>query len=125
MERLPPDIEDWVGQWPTDQQGQIRWFAERVGAADARITEAIKWRRLTFTVDGNWHHWLCATAVTKRGVSLMFHKGALLDDPDLLLRGEGRYLRQVPFEDAVENPGGITGLVGEAVAHQSDMLEGE
>jgi hypothetical protein len=28
MERLPPDVQDWIGQW----------FAERGGAADGGIT---------------------------------------------------------------------------------------
>lgn len=125
MEPLQPDVEDWIEQWPKDQQDQIKWLAERVRAADSGITEAIKWRRLTFTVNGNWHHWLCATAVAKRGVSLMFHKGSLLDDRRRLLRGEGRYLRQVPFEAAVSDPGGITTLVAEAIKHQTEMLDGE
>ena len=55
----------------------------------------------------------------------MFHKGSLLDDPDLLLRGEGRYLRQVPFDVAISYPDTITMLVGEAAAHQTDMLDDE
>jgi hypothetical protein len=56
-------------------------------------------------------------------VNLMFHKGALLDDPTNLLRGEGRYLRQVPHDTAVANPSEITNLVRHAVARQTDMLD--
>lgn len=83
----------------------------------------MKWRRLTFTASGNWHHWLCAIAATSNGVSLMFHKGALLDDPARLLRGEGRYLRQVPHPEAMAHPGEIGDLVHQALARQTDMLD--
>jgi len=56
-------------------------------------------------------------------VSLVFHKGALLDDPAGLLEGEGRYLRQVPHDKAAKDPGAVTGLVRQAIARQTDMLD--
>jgi hypothetical protein len=96
-------------------------LADRVHAADPRMSEAVKWRRLTFTVDDNWHHWLCAVAVGKQGVSLMFHKGALLDDPQQVLEGEGRYLRRIPFDVAVRNPQAVTACVRQAIVHQTDL----
>ena len=98
-------------------------LADLVRAAGEHLDEAVKWRRLTFTAGGDWHHWLCAIAVTARGVNLMFHKGALLDDPARLLRGEGRYLRQIPYADAVEHPNEVHALVRAAVARQTDMLD--
>jgi hypothetical protein len=79
MPDRPVAVDAWIGQWPTGTQARIRWMTEQVHAADPRIAEAIKWRRLTFTVEADWHHWLCAVAVTERGVNLMFHKGALLE----------------------------------------------
>jgi hypothetical protein len=118
----PTTVDDWIEQWPTESQVQVRWLAEHVHAADTRIAAAIKWHRLTFTVDDNWHHWLCAIAVTKRGVNLMFHKGALLADPHARLRGEGRYLRQLTYADAVTHPGDVAELVREAIAHQTELL---
>jgi hypothetical protein len=123
MGRHAPDIEAWISGWDAAEQAAVRWFADKVHEADPRISEAIKWRRLTFTVQGNWHHWLCAVGVTRRGVSLMLHKGALLHDPEALLVGEGRYLRQLPFEVAAGNPDAVVALVREAVAHQTDMLD--
>jgi hypothetical protein len=73
-------------------------------------------------VAGNWHHWLCAIGVTKRGVNLMFHKGALLADPHGRLRGDGRYLRQLPYEEAAAHPEDAPELVREAIAHQTELL---
>jgi hypothetical protein len=74
-------------------------------------------------VAGDWHHWLCAVSVTGRGVSLMLHKGALLHDQQALLVGDGRYLRQLPFEVAANHPDAVVHLVREAIAHQTDMLD--
>jgi hypothetical protein len=125
MDARARDVEDWLRQWTPDQQEQVKWLAGRVHAARAGVVEAIKWRRLTFTVDGNWHHWLCAIAVTPAGVNLMFHKGSLLDDPAGVLRGGGRYLRQLPYDQAAADPEAVTALVRQAIVHQTDMLNGE
>jgi hypothetical protein len=123
MADRPPEVEAWLGRWGPDQRERVDWLAGKVHAAEVGVEEAVKWSRLTFTVDGNWHHWLCAIAVAARGVSLVFHKGSLLDDPAGLLEGEGRYLRQVPYEAAAKDPEAVTELVRQAVARQTDMLD--
>jgi hypothetical protein len=98
-------------------------LARIVGGTDPRLDQARKWGRLTFTVEGNWHHWLCAVAVSRNGPRLVFHKGALLDDPEGLLTGEGRYVREVPASVAIERPAAVRELVRSAIAHQLDMLD--
>ena len=123
MADRPREVEAWLRKWNPDQRAQVDWLAGRVHAAAAGVDEAVKWSRLTFTVDGDWHHWLCAIAVAARRVSLVFHKGSLLDDPAGLLEGEGRYLRQVPHERAAKEPGAVTELMRQAVARQTDMLD--
>jgi len=122
MAGRPREVKDWVRRWSPDQREQVAWLAGRVHAAGDGLDEAVKWGRLTFTVNGNWHHWLCAIAVTTRGVSLVFHKGALLEDPDGLLEGEGRYLRQAPYNRLAVDPEAVTALVRQAIARQTDML---
>jgi hypothetical protein len=123
MNDRSPEVETWMRQWSADQLDQVKWLAGLVHAAAETVEQAIKWRRLTFTVDGNWHHWLCAIAVTAEGVNLMFHKGSLLGDPVRLLEGEGRYLRHVPYHRAAANPEAVTALVRQAILHQTDMLD--
>jgi hypothetical protein len=123
MADRPREVEAWLRKWRPDQRQQVDWLAGMVHAAGAGVDEAVKWSRLTFTVDGNWHHWLCAVAVAARGVHLVFHKGSLLDDPAGLLEGEGRYLRQVPHDKAAKDPGAVTGLVRQAIARQTDTPE--
>jgi hypothetical protein len=122
MDGRPREVEEWLSQWSPHQQEQVEWLAGRVHAAGEGVAEAIKWRRLTFAVDVNWHHWLCAIAVTTRGVNLVFHKGSLLDDPAGVLQGEGRYLRQMPHDRAVADPEAVTALVRQAIVRQTDML---
>ena len=123
MEHRPPDVVEWLHTWSPAQRERAQSLAALVHAADATIAEAIKWRRLTFTVGDNWHHWLCAIVVTQRDVSLVFHKGALLGDPATLLRGKSRYLRQIAYDQAAAHPEAVTALVHDAIAHQTDMLD--
>ena len=89
--------------------------------AIADLDEAVKWNRLTFTAGGDWHHWVCAVAATRKGVNLVFHKGSLLADPAGLLVGDGKYTRQIPAARAIGAPDDVAGLVRDALAHQTDM----
>jgi hypothetical protein len=123
MDGRPPEAQDWLRRWTPDQQEQAVWLAGRVHAAGDGVAEAVKWGRHTFTVNGDWHHWLCAIAVTRREVRLVFHKGALLDDPAGLLQGEGRYVREIPHDRAAADPEAVTALVRPAIAHQTDKQE--
>ena len=47
---------------------------------------AIKYRLLSYTVDHDWRHWVCAVNATKSAVCLRFLWGVLLDDPLKVLR---------------------------------------
>ena len=47
---------------------------------------AIKYRLLSYTVDRDWRHWVCAVNATKSAVCLRFLWGVLLDDPLGILR---------------------------------------
>lgn len=106
MREQSPKVTAWLDGLSPDQREQVESLAGLVHEVGTTLSEAIKWRRLTFTVDDDWHHWLCQIAVTKKGTSLVFHKGVLLDDPANLLEGQGRYLRHVTYERAVDGSEG-------------------
>ncbi len=54
-----------------------------ISASDEGLAPAVKrGGALTYAKDGDMHHWICAVAVTKKWVSLRFHFGGLLSDPD-------------------------------------------
>ena len=54
--------------------------------AAPELDSAIKYRLLSYTVDRDWRHWVCAVNATKSAVCLRFLWGVLLDDPIGVLR---------------------------------------
>jgi hypothetical protein len=86
----------------------------------------LKWGRLTFTRDGDWHHWICAISPTKKAVKLVLHKGALLDDPRGAMEGTGRYTRSIPFRSPDQiDPGLVAPILRQAADRQTEMLPGD
>jgi hypothetical protein len=81
-----------------------------------------KWGQLTFTREGDWHHWICAISPTRKAVKLVIHKGALLADPRGLMIGAGRYSRAIPFREPEEiDADVVTPILREAAARQTAM----
>jgi hypothetical protein len=115
------DVVVWLEKLDATAKADVQQLINLVVAGDSRLQQAIRWGRLTFTVEGNWHHWLCAIAVTRKGTKLVFHKGALLQDPQGMLEGSGSYLRDLPLARAKDAPEAVTALVRSAVSHQTDM----
>jgi hypothetical protein len=84
-----------------------------------------KWGQLTFTRDGDWHHWICAVSPTKEAVKLVVHKGAMLADPQGVMQGKGRYVRAIPFHGPDEiDPDIVEPILREAAERQTEMLPG-
>ena len=54
--------------------------------AAPELETAIKYRLLSYTVERDWRHWVCAVNATKSAVCLRFLWGVLLDDPLGVLR---------------------------------------
>jgi hypothetical protein len=67
---------------------------EIILSVDDRITEEIKWQAPTFIYKGNIASFF---SKAKKNVSLMFHKGALLEDTTGLLQGDGQEARTAKF----------------------------
>jgi hypothetical protein len=85
----------------------------------------LKWGQLTFTRNGDWHHWICAISATKSEVKLVIHKGSLLDDPQRALEGTGRYRRSIPFRSADEIDREVVApIIRQATDRQTEMLPG-
>jgi hypothetical protein len=85
-----------------------------------------KWGQLTFTREGDWHHWICAVSPTKEAVKLVIHKGALLADPHAAMEGDGRYTRTIRFRAPDEvDPDVVGAILREAAARQGEMLPNE
>lgn len=62
------------------------------------LDRAIKWGKLTYAVNDDFHHWICATSVSKTKVTVTFHFGGLLADPEHTFRqGSSAFLRMLDF----------------------------
>ena len=124
MPTLPSDVLEFLAGLDPVQRSAAESLVEIVMAADQSFEAAMKWKRPTFTVNGNWHHWVCAVQPAKARESLEFHTGVLPEDPNSVLAGDGRSLRRFTVPDGQEfDPRLIGPLVIDAIEKQTDMLE--
>ncbi len=82
----------------------------------------LQWQKPTFTLNNNWHHWIFSLAKTKKGVTVSFHKGWLLEDPDKALGGDGPHLRVLRYTspDQIQKDV-LADLLRSVIRHQLDM----
>jgi hypothetical protein len=99
MTRHNPAVDAWFDRYDNPQRELVLAVREAVLDADDRVTEVIKWQAPTFVYKGNIASFY---PKTRTHASLMFHRGAALDDPDGLLEGEGDVSRVARFLDADE-----------------------
>ncbi len=86
-----------LGADPTFAQ-VVRRLASVIADVEPRLECAVKWGRLTFALDGDYHHWICGIGVTKKAVALTFHFGGLLRDPaGLFIAGSSRFGRKLEY----------------------------
>ena len=99
MSSRNPQVDAWFEAYENTQRELVQSVREAVLDADDRVTEAVKWQAPTFIYRGNIASFF--PKATKH-VSLMFHRGAEIDDPDGLLEGEGEVSRVAKFADAAD-----------------------
>jgi hypothetical protein len=92
-----PVVDAWFEQYDNPQKALVQAVREAILEADPRVQETIKWQAPTFMYEGNIASFYPRS---KRAVSLLFHTGASLPDPDGLLEGEGDTSRVARFVDA-------------------------
>lgn len=115
-------VTDYIKQQTPGDQATITVLMQVIFEAEPAIEVAMKWRRLTFTLNGNWHHWICGIQTTKKGVTLHFHKGWLLPDPGGMLQGQGKHGRLIRFADGEEiDRDNLRILLRQAVIRQTEM----
>jgi len=117
-----PKFAEYIQGSPESFQELIHALREIVYTAEPQMDEAIKWNRVTYTLNGNWHHWICGIERTRKYVSFIFHKGALLDDPAGILLGEGQWLRTIRVSDLADIAASpLNNLIRQAALKQTEM----
>ncbi len=118
--------------WPMMDQDPIKTYldglsprtrpvAERAVAiitAHRRFDAGIRWRQLTFAVDNDFDHWICAVAATAKRVGVAFHFGALLEDHRHVFdKSTAKFVRRITAEsaDAIDGEA-VDDLLAQAVA---------
>jgi hypothetical protein len=71
-----------------------------IESVNENLHGSIKWGNYTYALSGDFHHWICAVAITKKSVNLIFHYGGLLDDKKgILIAGTSKFLRKIEFQN--------------------------
>lgn len=94
---------------------------EVVRRAHPGFDVAVKYKILMYGLRGDFRTWVCAIDATRKGVSLRFLYGVLLDDPRGVLRAGSSVLKTWDFAlDDVIDEAAVGAYVTEAVARYGD-----
>jgi hypothetical protein len=119
---LDDDVIEYRAGMTSPNQAIFDRITEIAQSENPAIQNAIKWRKPTFTISSNWHHWLFSIAQTKKGITLTFHKGRLLADPEQVLQSSANFMRHILFTDVLQiREQVVARLIEEAIRHQIDM----
>lgn len=101
-----PEVDRWFEQADHPLEATMRRARDIILAADARVTESIKWKTPTFAYEGN----IASFNPAKNVVSIMFHRGAEIPGHHPRLEGDGKLVRTMRFADLDEIEAGRTDL---------------
>ncbi len=93
---INPKVDEYLTKKNHPMTNEIQRVREIILGTDSRVEETIKWSSPTFMYKGNIASFFMNA---KKFVSLMFHKGALIDDQTGLLEGDGKESRVARFQD--------------------------
>lgn len=96
---MKKEVEAFYNSVPDNHKEIINKLSTVILKVDNHITQDIKWKKLTFGLNDDFHHWLCQINFTKRAVVLYFHFGGLLEDKyGVLITGQSKFLRKMEFQ---------------------------
>ena len=91
--------------------------------AAPELEVAIKYRLLSYTVERDWRHWVCAVNATRSAVCLRFLWGVLLDDPLRVLRkGSSTLMTWDIPRDATVDTAAVASYVRNALATRDHFI---
>lgn len=93
------EVDEYLKQKNHPMNAEIQCVREIILNAHPEMEECIKWQSPTFTYKGNMASYFMNA---KKHVSLMFHKGALLNDTTGLLQGDGKEGRAAKFDSLAD-----------------------
>ena len=94
-----PEVDLWFESYDNPQKDLVQAVRTVLLGADDRLVETIKWKAPTFVYRGNLASFF---PTSTKHVTLMFHEGASLPDPEGILEGEGAVARSVKILDQAD-----------------------
>lgn len=94
-----PKVDEYLAKKAHPLTAEIEKVREIILNMHPEIEETIKWSSPTFMYKGNMASYFMNA---KKHVSLMFHKGALINDNTGLLEGDGKEGRTAKFTDLAD-----------------------
>jgi hypothetical protein len=101
-----PDVDRWFEEADHPLDATMRRAREIILAADARVTESIKWKTPTFAFRGN----IASFNPSKNLISIMFHRGSEIPGHHPRLEGDGKLVRTMRFAGVDELEAGRADL---------------
>ena len=94
-----PKVDEYLEKKAHPLTKEIQRIREIILGVHEKMEETIKWSSPTFMYKGNMASFFMNA---KKHVSLMFHKGAFMDDKTGLLQGDGKEGRVAKFSGLEE-----------------------
>jgi len=105
-------VASWFNNLPENQKKQLAELRRLVLASSNNIEEQFKWSRPCYSVN----NLVCYLHKSAKHVTIGFHNGSHLDDPDGLLEGDGKDMRHVKIRpDEKISSTGIKRLIKKAI----------
>ena len=117
-----PEVDEYLTKKAHPLTTEIQRVREIVLSAHPQIEECIKWSSPTFTYKGNMASFFMNA---KKHVSLMFHKGAFINDSTGILQGdgkEGRAVKLANLDEIEQRKEDLQSVVKEWVKMQDSAL---
>jgi len=94
-----PEVKEYIDQFDSGFREVLNCIRELLYEVVPEVTEAIKWGVPTFSFQGKN---ICYIAGFKKHVSLGFYDGTMLNDPQYILNGTGKYMRYIKLRNIQE-----------------------
>lgn len=92
-------VEEFYNSVPENHKEIVAKLSQTILKSNNKLSEDIKWKKLTFGFDNDFYHWICQINCTKKSVVLYFHFGRLLEDKyNVLIIGQSKFLRKIEFK---------------------------
>lgn len=120
MKNINAEVDAYLAKKQHPLTKEIQRVREIILQVSPDISETIKWQSPTFIYKGNMASYFMNA---KKHVSLMFHKGAAINDSSGLLQGDGKEGRVAKFSDMKEiesQKGNLEAVVKEWMRMQNE-----